>query len=831
MKKKILVLLIVFSFIVVGSMSFVSSSFNILNPKTGVFKSADGANFTSGNFAVPGLDHNVNLTIDSSGMAHITAKNNHDLFYAQGYYSACQRLFQMELQATVAAGNLSNFVGNSGLQSDYTLRLVGLSRDAYKLENDLKFNHSKEFQYIVWYTKGVDAYINNTGSASAHFGFKLLGVNPFKWTVFDSLVWQEYMSWSLATGSTNVLQSDLFVNSLGFANYSQIWPYYPYYTENVTMIPGSGTVNNFNLTDQGISPSYLWNQNFFQSWATGISGKLLKNLTSLIKYSCNNISDPYNLPGSHLTGSPVGSNSWVVASNNSSDGSPMMANDPHLPLLAPSLWIEFQLKDPSFNVTGWGLAGLPGVLIGHTRNTSFGLTTPEGNSANDYVEFLHGNSYLYNNSYIPMQVCSFTQAGHTYSVYMTNNGPLIGREGNIGISMNWDAQSPSTDLIAEIMLDQSTNYSQMLNALKYWGPAPPQNFALVSLHHAGYITAGGYPLIRETLPDGKAVKVVGSVSLLNGSNPKYGESGYVPFNYLPQKVNPQRGYMFAPNQPTVGKNYPYPFVGSYWATGGRAETIDHYLQNHSKMHISNMMSLQSNVTDYWATQFNPLLLKALSQYGLMNSSEKEAYDLLSSWNYSFYQNMKNPTVYQYVTAAFYNLTFDKVLQEKGIYKYTPSVYINTAIYMARNDPSSSWFNGSFNKTMEKAFKMAVAFMDSKLGAASNWDWGHIHSVEIASLTGISDLGIGPIPIWGGRHTVSVGSVPRLLEYPLPCVSIGSSLRTIARPGSSSFYGVFPGGPSENILSYWFDNQVPKWINHEYYPMQGLPVEVRITYEP
>lgn len=381
------------------------------------------------------------------------------------------------------------------------------------------------------------------------------------------------------------------------------------------------------------------------------------------------------------------------------------------------------------------------------------------------------------------------------------------------------------------MLDQSSNYSQMLNALKYWGPAPPQNFALVSQHHAGYITAGGYPLIKETLPNGKSLKVVGSVSLLNGSMPRYEETGFVPFHYLPQAVNPQRGYMFAPNQPTVGKDYPFPFVGSYWSTGGRAQTIYHFLKAHNKMDITDMMELQSNVTDYWATQFNPLMLKAISQIKGMNATEKEAFDLLSNWNYSFYQPMKNPTVYQYVTAAFYNITFDHIYRERGIYNYTPSVYINTAIYLARNDPDTPWFNGNFTKTVQEAFIQAVAFMDSRLGNESNWDWGHIHRVEIASLTGLPELEIGPIPIWGGRHTVSVGSIPRLLEYPLPCVSIGSSLRTIASPAKGLFYGVFPGGPSENILSYWFDNQLQKWLDHQYYPMQGLPVEVRMTYEP
>ncbi len=831
MKRKFLAVIIVISFILVGSLSYISTSLGILNPSTGVFQSSSSNNFTSGSYIVPGLENSVSLTIDSSGMVHIQAKNNHDLFYSQGYYSACQRLFQMELQATVAAGNLSKFIGSSGLQSDYTMRLIGLTRNAERLQSDIEHNYTKYYDYLLWYSQGVNAYINNSASVSDILGFHLLGVKPFKWTVYDSLVWQQYMAWSLAIGSTNVLQSDIFVNSLGYSNYSQIWPYYPYYTENVTMIPGDGTVNGYNLAEQGISSSYVWSQDWFSQWATGVSSKKLSTLTTLLKEACMNISDPYNLPGSHNTGSPVGSNSWIIASNYSSNGSPMLANDPHLPLLAPSLWIEYQLVDPSFNVTGWGLAGLLGILIGHTKHTSFGLTTPEGNSANDFLESLKGNSYLYNGKYIAMSTCNFTQLGRTYTVYSTNNGPIISRNSTLGISMNWDENQPSTDLIAEIMLDQSNNYSQMLNALKYWGPAPPQNFALVSLHHSGYITAGGYPLINETLPDGKSLQVVGSVSLLNGSNSKYRETGFVPFKYLPQAVNPSRGYMFAPNQPTVGKNYPYPFIGSYWATGGRAKTIDHFLQNHTKMNFKDMMALQSNVSDYWATQYNPLIVKAITGSMNLNYSQKMALKLLETWNYTFWPGMENPTVYQYVTAAFYNLTYDKVLKENGIYQFTPCVYVNTAIEMAKEDPTSSWFNGNFSKTMQEAFVIAINFMDSKLGNVSNWAWGSVHKVEIASLTGIPALGIGPISIWGGRHTVSVGSVPRLLEYPLPCVSIGSSLRTIASPATGTFYGVFPGGPSENVESYWFDNQLSHWLNHQYYPMQGLPTEVTIEYEP
>ncbi|MHB8372996.1 MAG: penicillin acylase family protein [Thermoplasmataceae archaeon] len=831
MKNKGSIIAIVISIIIIVSASYISLSLNVLNPINGAYRSIDGVNFTSGTVNMQGLDFPVNVTIDTSGMSHISAKNNHDLFFAQGYYSASQRLFQMEMQSALAAGNLSKIIGKAGISSDYTMRLIGLNTNAYRLESDLRNNYSTYYSYLKDYANGVNAFINQTSNVKTILGFSLIGVSPYKWTVYDSLVWQEYMAWSLATGSASVLQSDLFYNALGYSNYSQIFPYYPYYTANVTMIPGSGTVNGYNLTDRGISPSYFWNLDFFQQWSTGINTTLIGSLNGLISMAYKNITDPYILPGSHVLGSPVGSNSWIITSNYSSANSPMMANDPHLPLLSPSLWIPFQLTDPYFNITGWGLAGLPGILIGHTSTTSFGLTTPEGNSANDYLEILNGNSYLYNGVFHKLNETNFTLNHKQYTIYSTNNGPLIARNGSYGISMNWNAQTPSLASIAEIMLDQAKNYSQMMNALSYWGPSPEQNFALVSEHHAGYITAGGYPLIKETLPNGKNLTVIGSISLLNGSIPKYEEIGNVPFKYLPQKVNPSRGYMFAPNQPTVGKNYPYPFVGSYWASGGRAETISNYLAAHHKVTLADMEALQSNVTDYWASQFNPLLVNAIAGMGNLNYSERFALNLLENWNYSYYQNMKNPTVYLYLTAAFYNITYNKIYLKEGINGLVPSPYTNTAIYMAKNDPSSVWFNGSFSAEAKIAFAAAVAFMDSKIGNVSNWNWGNAHKLEIESLTGLSQLSIGPIPIWGGRHTVSVGYTPRILQYPLPYVTVGSSLRTIDDPGKGIFLGVFPGGPSENILSYWFANQLPYWLNHDYYNMYGLQAEVRITYAP
>ncbi|MEM3638352.1 MAG: penicillin acylase family protein [Conexivisphaerales archaeon] len=811
--------------IIIIAIAYFSEGVQLLNPVNGAWVVINGSSLKSGSFSIPGLESNVTITIDSSGMAHIRASNDHDLFFAQGFYSAYQRLDQMEFQAILASGNLSRYIGNAGLASDKTMLLLGLSRNAYLLENNLSRLYPSFYSLVQDFSDGVNAYIHSPYYVTP-LVFKLAGIKPFDWSPFYSLVWQEYMSWSLTTGASEPLAYSLLYSSLG-ANMSQLlWPYYPYYTQNVTVIPGDGEVNNFSLSKQGIDPAYLWSLDWVQPWATGINTSLLPQITPLIRYALSNISDPYL---EYFASSFVGSNSWVVTSKFSSTSSPMLANDPHLPLYAPSLWLPMQLVDNNFNVTGWELVGEPGILIGHTQHTAWGLTTPEGNSANVYLEVLNGSSYLYDGSWHPMQTITYRLTNGNFTVYYTNNGPLLARYTaggkEYGISLNWvAARGDSYDLLAEIKLDNSTNYQDMLNALKYWG-SPPQNFALVSDQHAGYITAGYYPVINETLPDGKRVQVIGSRSLLNGSVSRYEPAGLVPFNYLPQAVDVGRGFMFAPNQPTVWQNYPYPFIGGFWASGGRAQTIYNYMSSKQSFSIQQMMDLQSNITDYWSVQLSKLFLNSLQGID-MTPLQAQAYSYLSSWNHQASTDSVGMTVYWYTLAELDNLTYGRLYQQYNL-SMLPEPFTSTTIYLAINYPDASIFGGSFQNAVRNAFYSAVSLLERNLGGnVSEWQWGKVHMLEIQSYSNLAELSLGPYPIWGDSHTVSVGGVPEQLTVPEPYVRVGSSLRFIASPLSQQFFGIIPGGASGNVLSSFYSNQLQRWISHEYYNMNNQTTIVR-----
>ncbi|MGC8598608.1 MAG: penicillin acylase family protein, partial [Thermoplasmata archaeon] len=204
-------------------LSIFSMNFSVLNPSPGigVWDETLNSNYTSQVLKIPGLYKPVTVKIDGTGMAHIYAQNDHDLFMAEGYYQASNRLFQMEIQALAASGNLSKYLGPSYIDSDKAMRYLGLPYNAYNLEIAYKTNHPEFYEIAVAFSQGINSYINSSGTP---FYFKLAGFKPFLWSPYYTLVWEEYMTLSLTTGIYEPLYSALFYNAFGFENSTLIWP-------------------------------------------------------------------------------------------------------------------------------------------------------------------------------------------------------------------------------------------------------------------------------------------------------------------------------------------------------------------------------------------------------------------------------------------------------------------------------------------------------------------------------------------------------------------------------------------------------------------------------
>ncbi|MCL4324117.1 MAG: penicillin acylase family protein [Candidatus Thermoplasmatota archaeon] len=833
-----LVLLIVVGFVLNGTLV-------LLDPEVGIFTDATYSSWGNQSFTLSGLQHKVTVVRNGAGTVYIYAADDADLFYAQGFVQASDRLFQMEAQSMMAQGNLSSWLGPSALGSDMTFRYLGIPHAAAQMATGLPSQDPAVAADFNAFSDGVNAYI---AYAEAHnalpLPFKALGVSPFHWTPFASLCFERLMVLSQTAGIVEPLEGGLAAATLGDSTFNHLYPIYPPYYQNYTVLPGNGSVNNVSLAqEQGVNSTYVFSQDWSQPWATGIPTAETQQLIPLLRAALANVSDPF-LPGlgAAAASEGVGSNSWVVSANKTGLGMPLLANDPHLPLQLPSLWIPTNLNDPSYGVSGWALAGLPGILIGHDGSVAWGLTYSGGATAEDYVETLQGDSYLSNGTWHPFTYQNQTisvngGASVSLSVPWTNNGPLVGRIGNYGISVRWAGSGPTWELLSELLFDRAVSISQMTGILeKYWH-IPTLNFmmaehnATTGANHIGWIIPAKYPLIRVSMPNNQSVEVIGSRGPLNGSG-GYEPVGAVPSNLSPQVVDPARGYLYAPNQPTVGQEYPFPFIGSWWDPGGRAQTIGNYLNTHPSMPPANMQALQANVTDSWAVMYAPILEKTLQNISASNTGSagalaKAALPYLTNWNGSFQTGEVGPTIYSYWWNEILNQVYTPLLPKMGLVNATPPDP-NEVFSYAFSDPNATVFPGGWAAVSTSSAVDALDLLQAHLGGGSSaapdlsgWTWGRVHALTIPSILGYPSFAEGPYPQWGDGYTPGVAHFSPALTVPLTQVSIGSSLRMVTTPSDGPSWGIIPGGTSENIGSNYYDNQLPLWLNHKYVDMSVI----------
>ncbi len=799
-------------------------------------------------FTLPGVEQPVQIVRDGSGTVHIYAQDDPDLMYGQGFEQASDRLFQMEIESLAAQGNVSTWVGGAGVASDIAFRMLGLSTAALEVQEQMATASPTLAVDVNAFCAGVNAYIA-WAEANDRLGvyFTGLGVQPYTWTPFDTFAFMELMIYGQTTGIVEPIYAALAASAVGDNATNEMFPIYPQYYANFTVMPGDGSINGTSLSGEGVSPAYVFAQDWLAPWATGISTSEQSALAPLYRQALNNLNDPYvPIPKVSEGG---GSNSWVVAANHSADGLPMLANDPHLPVTLPSLWIPTQLTDPNYEVQGWALAGLPGILIGHDRYVSWALTNSAGSTALDYVETLNGNTYLQNGTWHPLRqwnetwtvAANATSGAHTYTLPMaaTDHGQLIARVGSHGLSLDWAADGPTWEAMAELEFDRATSVQQFIHILHRWWTVPNLN-ALISENdgngttHIGWSIPAHYPLVKVRMPNGQNVTVIASRAPLNGDG-GYEEVGTIPVSQMPQAEDPAQGYLYAPNQPTVGQNFPYPMIGSFWDSGGRAHAVGTFLEQHAVMSIPLMQQLQSNVTDQWALLYRSQLIQTLETVSGGNTAAAalatQALPYVQAWNGSFNIDEVAPTIYTYWYNEIVQNSYEPAMSAFDI-SSPPDPFPDAIHYISQHDPNSSWFPGGWSALSNQSMVSALELLQGKLAAqgiatVSGWTWGIVHTWVLPSLTGETMFQDGPYQHWGDGYTVSVAPSTTALTVPLTEVSVASSLRMISEPNpdlpdGGTNLGIIPGGLTENPVSPYYDIQLPLWLAHEYVDTALVP---------
>lgn len=380
MARKILFILlglvIVLALVLVGALFFVRSS---------------ATTKTDGALTVAGLQSTVTVYRDQNGVPNIYADNTHDLFFAQGYVQAQDRLFQMDFQRRVGLGRLSEVLGEATLKTDQFLRTLGSGRAAAE---DLAMLSDDTLAILQAYADGVNAFIA-ANPDKLPVEFRILGYTPEPWQPLHSVAWGKMMAWNLGGNWETELMTAQLIEALGPEAAATLMARYP--EEGPFIIPPE--VKSFAGLGQ-IDMSQVW---------------AIKRLLKV------------NDPG-------VGSNNWVVAGSRTTTGMPLLADDPHLGMQIPSVWYVNGLHGAGFDVVGVVFPGVPGVVIGHNSRIAWGVTNLGPDVQDMFIEKINPdnpNQYEFQGQWLDMQVIEepILVKGRTepviQTVRITRHGPIM----------------------------------------------------------------------------------------------------------------------------------------------------------------------------------------------------------------------------------------------------------------------------------------------------------------------------------------------------------------------------------------------------------------------
>jgi penicillin amidase len=749
-----------------------------LNPSTGFWQNAESKNILpEENLKITGLQGKVVIKYDDHRIPHIFAQNDHDLYLAQGFVTARDRLWEMDIQTREAAGRLAEVLGPKLLAVDEYHRRMGM---VYGAENGLKgiMKNPVSKMMVLAYTEGVNSYIHSLAPKDLPLEFKLLDYEPEEWKPINCVFLLKLMSETLAGGSDQFgMTNDL--HRFGAKDVNDLFPDYPYFEDPI--IP-SGTKWNFKPL-----PIPKPSAGFLGQMTEGIRTKEI-------------------MPG-------IGSNNWAISGSKSATGYPILANDPHLNLTFPSIWYQVQMSSPTVNVCGVTLPGAPGVVIGFNQKISWGVTNVDADVLDWYqVKFKDKskNEYWYNNRWNPVKkrvevIKVLNKPDIIDTVLYTDKGPVVydteaqrkaGGHDNVpvGDALRWIAHDESDEFMCFYLLNRGQDYNDYRKALTYY-TAPAQNFIFASSDKDIAITPNGkYPLKYKD--QGKFV--------LDGSDPADDWHGWIPMDQNPTVKNPPQGFVRSANESPADTTYPY-YINWRYEQYYRGKRIADRLTAMKNATVDSMRMMQMDNYSILAQDVLPAMLKMVDASKL-HTDQLEAFDTLKKWNKHYAANSVGASIFNKWWRKFYNTTWADKFYTSKIFLKAPS-YDKTE-QLLLTDPNSKWFDIALTPAKETAVDIAnisfIAVIDKMLhdyGAiGARWQWGDVKESHIDHLANLKGFGTGDFSAGG------VGGVINALKG-----NNGPSWRMVVQLGPTvKGYGVFPGGESGNPGSFFYRDMFETW---------------------
>jgi penicillin amidase len=745
---------------------------------------------TAGKLVVPGLSAPVEVIRDRWGVPNLYASNEHDLFFAQGFVHAQDRLWQMEFNRRLGAGELSTLFGRGTLATDRSLRALGIRRAA---EADWKVSDPGTRAILQAYADGVNAFIDSH-HGSLPVEFTALGVRPAPWQPVDSIAWSKMVAFSLGQNQTQELMRARLAAKVGAEGVRQLMPPYPGQDRQPLILPpemgGYGAARRAALETAG------------------------PLLTALLSET--------------VVG--VGSNNWVIHGSRTATGKPMLANDTHLELDMPSVWYENGLHAGRFDVAGFSFPGMPMVLIGHNRRIAWGISSMCGDSEDLFVEEVNDrHQFRAGGAWRDAEVVHESipiKGGRAvpFDLVITPHGPIINEgfdlQGMPPLALRWTAFDPSRTMDAVVALDLAADWPAFRGALSRWG-APTLNFVYADVDgNIGYQGAGAMP-----------VRAPGQMGLapVPAGGPERDWQGLIPFDRMPSLFNPPAGFIVTANNKVVADSYPYPISWDY-ADPFRAQRITELLAANSHVTLDDMQRIQGDVFSVPAVALRPYLLAIKPE----NRLQEKALDQVRRWDLQLTPESPGATAYFAWYSALITDTYGDELGEDLMNQFRLTAVNQTPrLIEMMADPHNPWFDDKTtagkvetrDDTVQRAFRDAVTLLSQRLGGdPAQWQWGKLHKVIFTHQpfgnSGIAPLmklfNGGPLPAGGDGFTVSSAAPAFRNPY---IARFGTSQRLIVDLGDlGRSLVVNSTGQSGLLFHRHREDQIPLWRDHRYRPM-------------
>ena len=711
---------------------------------------------------IKGIKDRITIHRDERGIPYVEAQNDEDLYFGQGYATAADRLWQMDLFRRTARGELAEVLGagpnNVALDQDKLHRTYGFSQAA---EAELALASPQARMVLEAYARGVNAYAASLDPKSMPPEFQILQYSFRPWTPADSFAVVKIFFEALS----DTWRLDLMRQSLSTLPAEKRAELLPVVSPIDVLVYGKDTQSRAGTAL--LKPETL-------------SSETLARLA----HNRDVAAAALDRIGLH-TDALAASNNWVVSGKRTASGKPLLANDPHLRPSAPSIWHMIHLSAPGVRVAGVGTAGLPGVILGHNDRIAWGFTNVGPDVQDLYVEKFDPNNpkrYQTPSGWQDAVVRreeikvrkGFTGSEHdivTHEVTVTRHGPIIFEGDGKRYALQWTAFDPTKNSsVLSYTLNRARNWKEFNQALESF-TAPTQNIVYADVEgNIGYHAAGVVPVRKS-----------GDGSVPYDGSTDAGEwTSYVPISKLPTLFNPPSGIIVTANQRIVGTDYPY-FLTHSWAQPYRARRIFDMLNEKPKLTIEDFRRVLGDVHSIAGMTFTREVVKLLRpKLTPADDKLRATLDAFEKWDGNVNVDSTVAPIVSQMRVAFRSKILAAALGPDLVRNFQWSNFDTTLDRILKDQPAA-WLPKEFSSyadLLKACYEEAIANLTKNLGAdPAKWTWGDLakarfpHPLGGAPLIG-AQFTVQPVPQNGTGGligaTVNVGS--------------GVSMRLIADPG-------------------------------------------------